>query len=289
MAGRIGIDDVAPVVSGGRFPGQGRRGRDRAGAGDGVARRPRRGVGHPGGALPRHGVSAAGRRSARARHDRTEPVPIEDVVTPAPRKKPQLLPMSTGRTPDVFHGQFSPDSVGLWTFRVDGWGDPIATWRKNVTAKLDAGQSEGELSNDLLVGARLLERAATGVPRQDRYPADRRRGPAARARRPVHPRGRRAGTRSRPNCSSSIRCANWSPAASNTASGWTGRWPGSARGTRSSPGPPAAGTPRATRCTAPSRPRPRRCRASPRWASTSCTCRRSIRSARCTARAATTA
>ena len=63
-----------------------------------------------------------------------------------------------------------PDRVGLWTFRVDGWGDPIATWRKNVTAKLDAGQSEGELSNDLLVGAQLLERAATGVPRQDRYP-----------------------------------------------------------------------------------------------------------------------
>ena len=78
--------------------------------------------------------------------------------------------MSTGRTPDVFHGDFSPDSVGLWTFRVDGWGDPIATWRKNVTAKLDAGQSEGELSNDLLIGAQLLERAATGVPRQDRYP-----------------------------------------------------------------------------------------------------------------------
>ena len=39
-----------------------------------------------------------------------------------------------------------------------------------VIAKLDAGQSEGELSNDLLVGAQLLERAATGVPRQMRYP-----------------------------------------------------------------------------------------------------------------------
>ncbi len=77
--------------------------------------------------------------------------------------------------------QFSPDSVGLWTFRVDGWGDPIATWRKNVTAKLDAGQSESELSNDLLIGARLLERAATGVPRQDRYPLHRRGGPAARS------------------------------------------------------------------------------------------------------------
>ena len=76
----------------------------------------------------------------------------------------------------MFHGQFSPDSVGLWTFRVDGWGDPIATWRKNVTAKLEAGQGEAELSNDLLIGARLLDRAATGAPRQRRYPADRRGG-----------------------------------------------------------------------------------------------------------------
>ena len=37
-------------------------------------------------------------------------------------------------------------------------------------AKLDAGQGESELSNDLLVGAQLLERAATGVPRGQRDP-----------------------------------------------------------------------------------------------------------------------
>ena len=71
--------------------------------------------------------------------------------------------MSTGRTPDVFHGQFCPDRVGLWTFRVDGWGDPIATWRRAVTAKLDAGQSETELSNDL-----HRRRAAAGAGRHRR-------------------------------------------------------------------------------------------------------------------------
>ena len=70
-----------------------------------------------------------------------EPVPIEALVSPLPRVKPQRLSMFAGRTPDVFHGQFVPDAVGLWTFRVDGWGDPIATWRKAVLAKLDAGQS----------------------------------------------------------------------------------------------------------------------------------------------------
>jgi starch synthase (maltosyl-transferring) len=169
VAGRIEIDDVAPVVSSGRFPAKAvvgeivpvratvwREGHDAVSA-TLVVR-------YHGTGYPRLAEDPPGRvRTA-------QPVPIEEVVNPGPRKKPQLLPMSMGRTPDVFHGAFSPNSVGLWTFRVDGWGDPIATWRKSVTAKLDAGQSEGELSNDLLIGARLLERAATGVPRQGRYP-----------------------------------------------------------------------------------------------------------------------
>ena len=97
-----------------------------------------------------HGTAYPQLAEGPAQETSMQPVPIEAVVTPAPRIKPQIIPMSTGRTPDVFHGQFSPDSVGLWTFRVDGWGDPIATWRRAVTAKLDAGQSETELSNDLL-------------------------------------------------------------------------------------------------------------------------------------------
>ncbi|MGH3530433.1 MAG: maltotransferase domain-containing protein, partial [Mycobacterium sp.] len=54
--------------------------------------------------------------------------------------------------------------------RVDGWVDPIRTWRHAVLAKLDAGQGETELSNDLLIGAQLFERAATGVPRNQRDP-----------------------------------------------------------------------------------------------------------------------
>ncbi|MCT7662141.1 alpha-1,4-glucan--maltose-1-phosphate maltosyltransferase [Mycobacterium deserti] len=169
MAGRIEIDDVQPVVSGGRYPAKAvvgeivpvsatvwREGHD-AVAATLVVR-------YHGTAYPKLADDPPGLAKS------AEPVPIEAVVGAAPRKKPQLLAMATGRTPDVFHGAFTPDCVGLWTFRVDGWGDPIATWRKNVTAKLDAGQSESELNNDLLVGAKLLERASTGVPRQDRYP-----------------------------------------------------------------------------------------------------------------------
>ncbi|MGY4649441.1 alpha-1,4-glucan--maltose-1-phosphate maltosyltransferase [Mycobacterium sp. URHB0021] len=183
MAGRIGIDDVAPVVSGGRYPAKAvvgevvpvsatvwREGHD-AVAATLVVR-------YHGTAYPQLAEGPPGLVTS------AEPVPIQDVVAPPSRKKPRVLPMSSGRTPDEFHGQFSPDSVGLWTFRVDGWGDPIATWRKNVTAKLDVGQSENELSNDLLVGAKLLERAATGVPRQLRYPLI---DAAARLREPGDP------------------------------------------------------------------------------------------------------
>ena len=51
-----------------------------------------------------------------------------------------------------------PDEPGLWTFRVDAWSDPWATWRHAVTVKLKAGQGPDELANDLEVGARLLQR-----------------------------------------------------------------------------------------------------------------------------------
>jgi starch synthase (maltosyl-transferring) len=168
VAGRIEIDDVQPVVSDGRFPAK-------AVVGEVVPVRA---------AVWREGHDAVSATLVVRYHGTAYPqlvgdpvgpeppeaVPIETVVSPLPAVKPQVIAMSLGRMPDVFHGQFTPDSAGLWTFRVDGWGDPISTWRRAVTAKLNAGQSEVELSNDLLVGARLMERAATGVPRKLRDP-----------------------------------------------------------------------------------------------------------------------
>jgi starch synthase (maltosyl-transferring) len=163
VPGRIEIDDVAPVLSGGRFPAK-------AVVGEVVP---------VSAAVWREGHDAVAATLVVRYHGSAYPQLVDDPpgltsaprapVTP-PRIKPQALPMALGRTPDVFHGQFIPDRVGLWTFRVDGWGDPISTWRKAVTAKLDAGQGETELSNDLLVGAQLLERASTGVPREHREP-----------------------------------------------------------------------------------------------------------------------
>jgi starch synthase (maltosyl-transferring) len=168
VVGRIGIDDVAPVVSGGKYPAK-------AVVGEIV---PVRATvwreGHDAVAatlvVRYHGAAYPQLVSGPAALATSEAVPIESVVAPRQRTTRHDLPMAMGTTPDVFHGQFTPDSVGLWTYRVDGWGDPIATWRKAVIAKLDAGQGEDELSNDLLVGARLLERATTGVPRKLRNP-----------------------------------------------------------------------------------------------------------------------
>ena len=124
MVGRIGIDDVQPVVSGGRYPAK-------AVVGEVV---PVRATvwreGHDAVAatlvVRYHGTAYPQLMDDPARPAAPDPVPIEDVVSPAGRVKPQLITMSPGRTPDVFHGQFVPDTVGLWTFRVDGWGDPIA-------------------------------------------------------------------------------------------------------------------------------------------------------------------
>ena len=39
----------------------------------------------------------------------------------------------------------------------------MATWRNSVTKKIEAGQSEAELANDLEIGARLFDRAAAGA------------------------------------------------------------------------------------------------------------------------------
>jgi starch synthase (maltosyl-transferring) len=59
---------------------------------------------------------------------------------------------------DRFTATVVADEPGLWTFRVDAWSDPWATWRHAVTVKLDAGQGPDEMANDLEIGARLLQR-----------------------------------------------------------------------------------------------------------------------------------
>jgi starch synthase (maltosyl-transferring) len=51
-------------------------------------------------------------------------------------------------------------SAGRWTFQVEAWSDPLATWYHAVEVKFDAGQSAEELANDLETGAQLFSRVA---------------------------------------------------------------------------------------------------------------------------------
>lgn len=171
MPGRVEIDDVAPVVSCGAYPAKAvvgeivpvsatvwREGHEAVAATLVV-----RYLG------PRYPHPTDGRRAHAVRAPASEPAVAQHLpAAQPPRVKPIPIPMTMGQEPFRFHAQFAPDSVGLWTFRIDGWGDPIRTWRHGLIAKLDAGQGEEELFNDLLIGAALFERAATGVPRAHR-------------------------------------------------------------------------------------------------------------------------
>ncbi len=65
--------------------------------------------------------------------------------------------------PDRWLATVVPDREGLWTFTVEAWSDPLATWHHAVEVKADAGQGAGELANDLEEGARLLDRVAAGA------------------------------------------------------------------------------------------------------------------------------
>jgi starch synthase (maltosyl-transferring) len=87
--------------------------------------------------------------------------------------------MSPDFEPDVFNATFTPNLPGAWTFRIEGWSDPIATWRAAVEAKLSVGQGAADLANDLEAGARLFERAAQAVPKRQ---FERLRGAAAALR-----------------------------------------------------------------------------------------------------------
>ena len=90
------------------------------------------------------GSDAHGRRRCRS----------TTVVGAAQRVKPHADPDVAGHEPDVFHGAVHARTAS--DCGRSGWTAGAIrsrTWRKDVTAKLDAGQSESELSNDLLVGA----------------------------------------------------------------------------------------------------------------------------------------
>ncbi|WP_373103524.1 alpha-1,4-glucan--maltose-1-phosphate maltosyltransferase [Streptomyces rubrogriseus] len=63
---------------------------------------------------------------------------------------------------DRWGAEVTPDAPGNWTYRVEAWSDPVATWRHAARIKVPAGIDAGLVLEE---GAELYRRAAAGVPK----------------------------------------------------------------------------------------------------------------------------
>ena len=64
---------------------------------------------------------------------------------------------------DRWRTEVTADAGGTWSFVVEAWSDPLATWYHAVEVKIEAGQSPEELANDLETGARLFTALSESV------------------------------------------------------------------------------------------------------------------------------
>ncbi|MCW2747598.1 MAG: alpha amylase [Nocardioidaceae bacterium] len=127
MTGRLGIDDVAPAVSCGLVPAK-------AVVGEHIP------------------ITATVWREG---HDA-----VAATVSwsgPDDRAARETRMVEQGNGLDLFGAVIVPDAVGMWTYRVDAWSDPWATWVHSAELKVAAGQDASDLANDFAIGARLLE------------------------------------------------------------------------------------------------------------------------------------
>ncbi len=131
MVGRIPIMDVAPVVDLGRYPAKAV-------------------VGEP------FEVTALVFREG---HDALS----ADVVLTDPdgERRPWVRMTKDPEEPDLWRAEISADREGAWTFSIEGWSDPVATWRHAAEIKIPA-----EIDVELMFaeGVLLLERVAASLP-----------------------------------------------------------------------------------------------------------------------------
>ena len=137
VTGRLGITDVSPVVSCGRYPA-------RAIVGEHLP---------VAATVFREGHDAVAANVAWRGPDGSQG-PAGPLI--------RMVPGVPGT--DRWHATVVPTDEGAWTFAIEAWGDPVATWRHKVEVKIDAGQGPEDLANDLEDGARLLQRALRNVP-----------------------------------------------------------------------------------------------------------------------------
>ncbi|WP_328678954.1 alpha-1,4-glucan--maltose-1-phosphate maltosyltransferase [Streptomyces sp. NBC_00343] len=63
---------------------------------------------------------------------------------------------------DRWGATVTPGEPGRWTYTVEAWSDPVATWRHHARIKIPAGMDTELVLEE---GARLYERAISGVPK----------------------------------------------------------------------------------------------------------------------------
>jgi starch synthase (maltosyl-transferring) len=118
---RVAIRDVTPQVDGGRYPAKGSLGEPVRVEADVFA--------------DSHDLIRATVCWRRKGQRRWQESPMRLVVN------------------DRWRGEFEPDELGRYEFRVTGWIDRFASWQRDTRKKLEAGVAT---SVDLLIGADLL-------------------------------------------------------------------------------------------------------------------------------------
>ncbi|RYB91081.1 alpha-1,4-glucan--maltose-1-phosphate maltosyltransferase [Nocardioides oleivorans] len=129
MVGRIPVMDVSPVVDLGRQSAKAT-------------------VGEP---MP---VRAAVFREG---HDQL----AAEVVTtdPAGKRRAPVRMVADGEEPNRYVAHVTPDVEGEWTFEIQSWSDPIATWQHDAGIKIPAGVDVELMFTEARL---LLERVAAG-------------------------------------------------------------------------------------------------------------------------------
>ncbi|MFD7882571.1 alpha-1,4-glucan--maltose-1-phosphate maltosyltransferase [Streptomyces bauhiniae] len=135
VTGRIPVLDVRPVVQGGRRPAKAVTGE----------------------------VFEVSATVFREGHDAV----AADVVLRDPDGRPGPFTPMRELAPgtDRWGATVSADRPGSWTYSVEAWSDPVATWRHTAEIKIPAGLDTEAVLEE---GALLYERATAGVPAEHR-------------------------------------------------------------------------------------------------------------------------
>jgi starch synthase (maltosyl-transferring) len=130
VIGRIPILDVQPVVHCGRYPAK---------------------------AVPGEGVEVTATVFREGHEMLGAGVVLRD---PAGRVQPPVLMRELAEGSDRHGAVVTPTCEGLWHFRVEAWGDPVARWFHDAAIKVPIGQDVELMFAECVL---LLGRAASGI------------------------------------------------------------------------------------------------------------------------------